>query len=85
LATEDRNSFSKTDTDATFMRMKDDHMMNGQLKPGYNLQFALENYFIVDTYISNDRTDYKTLIPVIEKHNEMTGIKLKEVVADSGY
>lgn len=31
-----RNSYSKTDHDATFMRMKDDHMRNGQLKPGYN-------------------------------------------------
>ncbi|PNZ33918.1 IS5/IS1182 family transposase, partial [Mammaliicoccus vitulinus] len=30
----ERNSYSKTDHDATFMRMKDDHMMNGQLKPG---------------------------------------------------
>lgn len=34
----DHNSYSKTDTDATFMRMKDDHMQNGQLKPAYNLQ-----------------------------------------------
>ncbi|MED4904530.1 transposase, partial [Parageobacillus thermoglucosidasius] len=33
----ERNSFSKTDPDATFMRMKDDHMKNGQLKPGYNV------------------------------------------------
>ncbi len=31
---QERNSFSKTDTDATFMRMKEDHMKNGQLKPG---------------------------------------------------
>jgi hypothetical protein len=44
----DRNSYSKTDIDATFMRMKDDHMLNGQLKPAYNLQYAIENYFIVD-------------------------------------
>jgi len=28
-----RNSYSKTDIEATFMRMKDDHMMDGQLKP----------------------------------------------------
>ena len=35
---QERNSFSKTDTDATFMRMKDDYMRNSQLKPGYNLQ-----------------------------------------------
>ncbi|MBO0466825.1 hypothetical protein JZO73_04670, partial [Enterococcus plantarum] len=36
-----RNSYSRTDLDATFMRMKDDHMKNGQLKAGYNLQIAL--------------------------------------------
>ena len=33
---ENRNSYSKTDHDATFMRMKEDHMRNGQLKPAYN-------------------------------------------------
>ena len=37
---EGRNSCSKTDPDATFMRMKEDHMRNGQLKPGYNVQIA---------------------------------------------
>jgi cytochrome oxidase Cu insertion factor (SCO1/SenC/PrrC family) len=38
----DRNSFSKTDHDATFMRMKEDAMKNGQLKPAYNIQFGTE-------------------------------------------
>ena len=66
----DRNSYSKTDLEATFMRMKEDHMMNGQLKPAYNVQIAVENYFIVHGYVSNDRTDYNTLIPVLEKHQE---------------
>ena len=66
----DRNSYSKTDLEATFMRMKDDHMMNGQLKPAYNVQIAVENYFIVHGYVSNDRTDYNTLIPVLEKHRK---------------
>lgn len=61
----ERNSYSKTDLEATFMRMKDDHMMNGQLKPAYNVQIAVENYFIVHAYVSNDRTDYNTLIPVV--------------------
>jgi hypothetical protein len=66
--------------------MKDDHMMNGQLKPAYNLQFAVENYFIVHTSISNDRTDYNTLIPIIEKHKKyLTEFSLEEMVADSGY
>ena len=43
----DRNSFSKTDHDTTFMRMKEDHMKNGQLKPGYNLQIATNSQFVL--------------------------------------
>ena len=81
----DRNSYSKTDLEATFMRMKEDHMLNGQLKPAYNVQIAVENYFIIHGYISNDRTDYNTLIPVINKHISAFKEKLKEVTADSGY
>ena len=81
----DRNSYSKTDVEATFMRMKEDHMKNGQLKPAYNVQVAIENYFIVHGYVSNDRTDYNTLIPVLEKHRKAFGDVLKEVTADSGY
>ena len=81
----DRNSYSKTDLEATFMRMKEDHMLNGQLKPAYNVQIAVENYFIVHAYVSNDRTDYNTLIPVLEKHKKAFGEVLEEVTADSGY
>ena len=81
----DRNSYSKTDLEATFMRMKEDHMLNGQLKPAYNVQIAVENYFIVHGYVSNDRTDYNTLIPVLEKHQKAFGSVLEEVTADSGY
>ena len=82
---ENRNSYSKTDLEATFMRMKEDHMLNGQLKPAYNVQIAVENYFIVHGYVSNDRTDYNTLIPVLEKHQKAFGKVLDEVTADSGY
>ncbi len=81
----DRNSYSKTDLEATFMRMKEDHMLNGQLKPAYNVQVAVENYFIIHGYVSNDRTDYNTLIPVLEKHRKAFGDILEEVTADSGY
>ena len=70
----DRNSYSKTDLEAAFMRMKEDHMLNGQLKPAYNVQVAIENYFIIHTYISNDRTDYNTLIPVLQKHKAVFDI-----------
>ena len=71
--------------EATFMRMKEDHMLNGQLKPAYNVQIAVENYFIVHGYVSSDRTDYNTLIPVLEKHKNAFGSILEEVTADSGY
>ena len=81
----DRNSYSKTDLEATFMRMKEDHMLNGQLKPAYNVQIAVENYFIVHSYVSNDRTDYNTLVPVLEKHRGAFGDILEAVTADSGY
>lgn len=81
----ERNSYSKTDLEATFMRMKDDHMMNGQLKPAYNVQIAVENYFIIHGYVSNDRTDYNTLIPIVQKHIKAFGEILKETTADSGY
>lgn len=47
----DRNSYSKTDLEAAFMRMKEDHMLNGQLKAAYNVQIAVENYFIVHAYV----------------------------------
>ncbi len=81
----DRNSYSKTDVEATFMRMKEDHMLNGQLKPAYNVQIAVENYFIIHSYISNDRTDYNTLIPVLEKHKAAFGSYPEAATADSGY
>ena len=81
----ERNSYSRTDLEATFMRMKEDHMLNGQLKAAYNVQVAVENYFIIHGYVSNDRTDYNTLIPVLEKHRGAFGEVLEEVTADSGY
>ena len=76
-----RNSFSKTDTDATFMRMKEDHMRNGQLKPGYNLQIATENQFVLHYDVFSNPTDTKTLLPLLETYPH----DLKTVVADAGY
>ena len=80
-----RSSYSKTDVEATFMQMKEDHMLNGQLKPAYNVQIAVENYFIIHSHVSSNRTDYSTLIPVLEKHKEAFGRHVGEVTADSGY
>ena len=54
---EGRNSFSKTDPDATFMQMKEDHMKNGQLKAAYNLQIATENQFVLHYDVFSNPTD----------------------------
>ena len=59
----ERNSYSKTDPYATFMRMKEDAMKNGQTKPGYNLQIGTENQFITDFRLFPNPTDTLTLIP----------------------
>jgi len=80
-----RNSYSKTDTDSTFMRMKEDHMRNGQLKPGYNVQVGTNNEFIVNWSIHQDRNDYETLIPHLERLERFTGRLPDNLGADSGY
>ena len=69
---EERSSYSKTDTDATFMRMKEDHMLNGQLKPAYNLQISTNNQFIASYSIHQKTTDTHTLIPHIGQHENNT-------------
>ena len=81
----DRNSYSKTDTDATFMRMKEDAMLNGQLKPAYNLQHGVDAQYITWVDIRSDRTDYGTLIPFMKDMEEHLTFKYKEIVADAGY
>ena len=80
-----RNSFSKTDTDATFMHMKEDHMRNGQLKPGYNVQIGVDSEYIVNVGLFSERSDQLTLIPFLEDTEKKTGIRYKEIVADAGY
>jgi transposase len=80
-----RNSFSKTDTDATFMRMKEDHMKNGQLKPGYNLQLGVEGEYIVGVNISSDRSDQGTLLDLLDRMEKGYGRRHENVVADAGY
>jgi hypothetical protein len=80
-----RNSYSKTDTDATFMRMKEDHMMNGQLKPAYNLQIGTENQFITHYDFFSNPTDFLTFKPFMNGFEKRYGKMPKKSVADSGY
>ena len=82
---EGRNSYSKTDHDATFMRMKEDAMLNGQLKPGYNIQIGTENRYIVGFTIPPNPTDTKTLIPHLRHLKEKLGRFPENIVADAGY
>ena len=84
-----RSSYSKTDEDATFMRMKEDHMKNGQLKPGYNIQIGTTNQFIVNYTLHQSTTDWPVFIPHMEDTAallEGIGQQLpKRVIGDAGY
>ena len=80
-----RNSYSKTDVDATFMHMKDDHMRNAQLKPGYNVQIGVDSEYIVATDIFSDRNDVWTMVPFLETMEDKLGFRYPSVTADSGY
>ena len=81
----ERNSYSKTDTDATFMRMKEDAMMNGQLKPAYNLQHGVDSEYVTWLDISPRPTDTRTLIPFLKDMGAYLPFKYQEIVADAGY
>ena len=82
---EDRNSYSKTDKDATFMRMKEDRMRNGQLKPAYNVQIAVNSEYITGIDVFSNRTDVGTLVPFLRKLEMAQQQRYEEVVADAGY
>lgn len=80
-----RNSYSKTDADATFMRMKEDAMLNGQLKPAYNIQHGVDSQYITWVDISAHPTDTLTLIPFLKDMEDHLSFKYHEIVADAGY
>lgn len=80
-----RNNYCKTDPDATFMHMKDDHMRNAQLKPGYNVQIAVDSEYIVGTEIFQDRNDVWTLVPFSRHLEEKLGFRYPSITTDSGY
>jgi hypothetical protein len=82
---ENRNSYSKTDTDATFMMMKEDHMKNGQLKPAYNTQISTQNQIITNFGVYQNRTDYGTFIPHLNQFYANYQFYPSVSVADAGY
>ena len=81
----ERNSYSITDPDATFMKMKEDAMMNGQLKPAYNLRHGVDSEYITWLTISERPADTRTLIPFLKEMEEYLTFKYKEIIADAGY
>jgi len=83
---EERNSYSKTDHDATFMRMKEDHMKNGQLKPAYNIQTGTKDQFVIGYSVHRQATDTSCMKEHLETARKQLRGKLPDVVvADAGY
>lgn len=80
-----RNNYSKTDPDASFMRMKEDHMKNGQLKPGYNLQISTQDQFILHYRLHQNPNDILTLCPHMQGYKDQYDSMPDVVVADAGY
>ena len=80
-----RNSLSKTDPDASFMRMKDDHMRNGQLKPGYNVQASTDKHYILNYTLGQTTADTSLLKDHIEDTIQSYGEIPESVTADAGY
>lgn len=81
----ERNSYSKTDKDAVFMRMKEDHMKNGQLKPAYNTQISTEDQFITHYSIHQTTADTTTLPKHLEAFQWQYAMQSESIVADAGY
>ena len=81
----DRNSYSKTDVDATFMRMKEDYMRNGQLKPAYNLQLGVDSEYVTWVTVGPQATDTTMLPSFLDEVKKYTEHTYRNIVADSGY
>ena len=82
---EGRNSYSKTAHDATFMRTKDDHLKNGQLKPCYNVQFSTSNQVLVNYTLGQTTADTSLYIAHLEDYASSYGFMPCTVLADAGY
>lgn len=80
-----RNSCSKTDKDATFFKMKEDHIGMAQLKPAYNVQIATENQYILGYGVFQKAADTTVFIPLMDKITNKLGLKPVNVITDAGY
>lgn len=81
----ERNSYSKTDRDATFMRIKTDYMGNDQLLPSYNVQIGVADEYIAVVDVNHYRSDMDCFVPLMETFNKHYGFYPRYPVADAGY
>ncbi|ANB56246.1 transposase DDE domain protein [Anoxybacillus sp. B7M1] len=81
----DCHSYSKTDVDATFMRLKEDHMRNGQLKPAYNVQVGSSEQFILGYSLYQRLGDTRCLLPHLETVREKYGVEPERLIGDAAY
>lgn len=83
----DRNSYYKTDHDATAMCLKEDYYsgLGSNMHAGYNIQAAVSKGIVLSYYVSQDRSDYKTLPILLERHRMMYGSYPSAICADAGY
>lgn len=65
--------------------MKEDAMLNGQLKPGYNIQVGTENNFVTGYDVFPNPTDTRTLKPHLENVMKRLECKFKTVIANAGW
>ena len=82
---EGRNSYSKTDYAATFMRIKTDYMRNDQLLPAYNVQIGVADEYIAVVDVNQYRTDMDCFVPLMNRFRDIYGFYPKYPVADAGY
>ena len=81
----ERNSCSKTDRDATFMRMKRDYMGNDQLLPAYNVQIGVADEYIAVVDVLQYRSDMDCFVPLLQRFYDLYGFYPEFPVADAGY
>lgn len=82
---EHRNSYSKTDNDATFMRVKKDYMRNDQLLPAYNLQMVVCDEYIALFKAFQYASDMDCFQPLMQSFYDRYGFFPEYPVADAGY
>ena len=82
---ENRKSYSKTDHDATFMRVKEDYMRNDSLLPAYNIQCAIADEYIAVRRVEQYRSDMDCFIPLMKDFKDKYGRYPRYPVADAGY